>query len=246
MMSKTYTRPQGWQYWQSAARWLSAPHTLIAGTTGAGKSTVLNAVMWSLLGLYLPSQARYMLIDPKGTELRKFCGLSDYCAGYAVNARDAERILDRAITEMESRNRIAASKDPSGFNCDYNGPELYIIIDELADLMTEDNAREIKRKLQKLLQLGRSARVHVIAATQAPNRKIIPAELTLNFTNRVALRCVSAIESRQIVNVAGAERLPEHGRAIELSPKGLNTDLPLLFLPQDALKERCDYWRAHG
>ena len=195
---------------------LNAPHTLIAGTTGSGKSVLLNGIIRELMETYIPEQKKLILIDPKRVELSQYKN-TEFCTAYTSDYQTAITYLDNSIALIEDRYKAmerAGTKQTTQYH-------LYIIIDELADLMISPAAREIKLKMQKILQIGRAAGVHIIAATQAPNRKIIPAELVLNFTNRIALRCLSSIESRQIINISGAETLPKHGKGLYLSPDGV-------------------------
>lgn len=182
---------------------LKQTHTLIAGCTGCGKSVLLNDIIYSLPCV---TYAGIVLIDPKRVELRTYKRLP-HTLLYADTAKEAENVLYKMCVLMDSRYSEMTGKT-------YNGLPIYIIIDELADLFTADNARTIKKYLQRILQLGRAAGMHVITATQAPNRKIIPAEIVLNYTCRIGLHCLSPIESRQIIGVPGCEQLPKYGNAL--------------------------------
>jgi len=183
---------------------LIGSHTLIAGTTGSGKTVVLNNIIYQLIQKP-PTEARLILIDPKRVGLSRFKWLP-HIRNYCTESHQAINALKQAIDEMEHRYRlIDIGIHPTS--------TLYIIIDELADLMVTDR-KQIMPLLQRLLQLGREAKIKLIVATQAPSRKIIPAELTLNIDTRLALRCVSPIESRQIISRGGAETLPRYGRGI--------------------------------
>jgi len=107
----------------------------------------------------------------------------------------------------------------------YDGKPLYVVIDELADLVSNKKALEL---IIKIGRLGRAAQVHLICATQDPSRKTLPAALMQNFTTTVALRCRSAIESRQIIGIPGAEKLPKYGYGIQWDAEGThNIDIPL-------------------
>lgn len=191
---------------------LRAPHTLIGGTTGSGKSVLLNAIMYEYLHNYGVDN-RIILIDPKRVELSVYKDLPHTYA-YTSDPERACRLLDDVIETID--RRYSAMEQAHTRHC--ADGHIHIIIDELADMMISQCSRNFKLRLQKILQIGRACNVHVIAATQAPNRQIIPANLVLNFTNRVALRCLSAIESRQIVNIGGAETLPRYGQGLYLSP----------------------------
>ena len=111
----------------------------------------------------------------------------------------------------------------------FNGVRVYIIVDEIADLMTTCK-KQVLPMLQRIAQLGRACRFKLICATQCPSREILPAKLIVNFTGRVALRCLNAIESRQILNTKGAESLPRYGTGIFLDCSGIyhNIDIPMI------------------
>lgn len=144
---------------------------------------------------------------------------------------------------MEARYKILDAHKLKAWDVKF-GPRLVVFIDELADLMISDYRREIMRTIQRIVQLCRASGISLIAATQCPNRKTIPAEITLNFVNRIALRCISSIESRQIIQVAGAEKITEFGKAIMLSPKGIST-IPVPYIDEAFIEARCDYWRRN-
>lgn len=184
---------------------ISAPHTLIAGTTGSGKSTLMNGIIKE----FMNTNAYMILLDPKSVELSLYKDC-DKTIGYADKVDDIVYTLECIAETMEER--YSDMKDKRIRFTDEE--EIYVFIDELADLMISARKKEFLNTLQRILQKGRAAGIHVIAATQTPARKIIPAELVVNFTDRVALRCVSPIESRQIIDKTGAEKLPKHGKAI--------------------------------
>ena len=124
----------------------------------------------------------------------------------------------------------------------YSGAALYIIIDELADLMTTDR-RHVQPLLQRLAQIGRAANVHIIAATQCPLAAVIPTPIKVNFDARVALRTRSAQDSRNILGVKGCELLPRYGQGYYMTPDGLALyNIPM----QDpaSVKTMLDYWKC--
>ena len=221
--------------WAWADELINAPHVLIAGATGAGKNVFLDGMIWSLMGRTTPASARFVLVDPKRIELVKYRDTS-FCAGYASEPDDIITLIDDVINEMEKRYQ-AMQKESVTL---YKGPHLYLIIDELADLMVT-RKKDILPRLQRLAQLGRSARVHVWACSQSPSRRTIPAELTLNFTHKVALRCDSAIESRQVIGISGAEVLPKHGEVFVRMPGDLYRQ-KILITPEEKIAQRIDYW----
>lgn len=184
-------------------------HTLIGGCTGSGKSVLIN----SFIGYAYQNfkSDRFIFIDPKRVELAKYKDTRP-CFLYASENIDIINALKKGVDVMEMAYREMQAR---GLNESDKG-HLFIVIDELADLMTQKDVRAvIFPMLQRIAQLGRAAHIHLICATQAPSRKVIPAELTLNFTMRIALRCATAIESKQVLNgLDGAEELPKYGECL--------------------------------
>lgn len=175
-------------------------HLLIGGMTGAGKSVVIRGILWALMQ-HSPHRRKMVLIDPKRVELHPY-RRAPHCIGYAdtpdamaAAIADMCRVMDARYSTMQAQEMRETAE-----------PHIYIIIDELADLMDVCGAG-CKRDLKRILQLGRAAGIHVIAATQHPERRVLPAEIQLNFTAVLALPCKTAIESRQLIGQTGAERL---------------------------------------
>ncbi len=193
-------------------------HTLIAGSTGCGKSTLLHGIMRDLLIHYAPSEAKLVLIDPKMNELVDYRELP-HCEAYASETEDAIEVL-RGVAELMMRRYkvMGANKEKS-----YKGAKIFVVIDELLRLMISPRRKEVQLLLTDLLTLGRAAGIRIIAGTQVPSRKIIPAELVANFTLRIGMSCLSPIESRQIIGVKGCEELPKHGKAFVVCGSELMT-----------------------
>lgn len=189
---------------------LRQAHTLIAGQTGSGKSVMLNGIITTALK---QGGNKMIFVDPKRVELRIYKSLPN-CIAYANTPGETVTALNKAINTMEQRYKEAERKGDKI----YKGEPIYIFIDELADLLISAEGKQIKKQLQTLTALGRAALVKVICATQQPSRKMLPAELTLNFPSRVALHCQTAIESRQVINEKGAEELPMYGQCLYLRP----------------------------
>lgn len=218
-------------YWLFCEPLLHAPHILVAGATGSGKSVLINDFLYSAVALTEPRKDRWILIDPKRVELYPWAH-TWYTERYASEMPEIISALDFCISTMEHRY---ANMRNRGLTL-WDGADMWIIIDELADLMTT-NKKEIMPRLQRIAQLGRAAKIHLFCATQCPNRRVIPAELTLNFTHKIALRCDSAIESRQVLNDTGAELLPLHGTAILRAPGSL-TRLTIPMTSSEMLAKR--------
>lgn len=217
-----------------------AEHTLIAGTTGCGKSTLLNGMVRDMLIHYAPSQARLVLIDPKMNELTEYMELP-HCEAYANNVDDAIEVLRGVEGLMMSRYKVMGSKHEKK----YTGARVFVIIDELMPLMISPKKREVQLLLTQLLTLGRAANIRVIAATQVPNRKIIPAELVSCFTMRIGMSCLSPIESRQIIGFKGCEELPKHGKAYVVYGSELMT-ATLENTDPNEVAEVVRYWKSKG
>lgn len=179
-----------------------SPHILIAGTTGSGKSVALNNLIYTLL-LTQGNSPMFMFIDTKRVELKQYKSLPG-CVCYVTEPEDVSAYLEMVISEMDERYETMEGKET-------DMPHLYVVIDELADLIDEANVR---KQLVKIGRLGRAAHIHLLACTQDPSRFTLSAQLMQNFTTRIALRCRDNIESRQILGVTGADHLPKYGYGI--------------------------------
>lgn len=189
------------------------PHLLVAGATGSGKSVVVNGIITTLL-YRSPSQAQFILIDPKRVELSPYKDLP-HTLYYASEPRDMINALEIALEVVESRYTKMHERGERL----YSGGDVYVIIDEFADLMTT-NRREVAPLVQRLAQIGRASRVKTIVCTQSPIAKIIPTEIRCNYDSRVGLRTRSAQDSRNVLEHKGLEKLPMYGEAIYMTPKG--------------------------
>jgi len=187
---------------------LNQSHVLAAGCTGSGKSVLLDNLIYTH---FAAIDAAAVLLDPKRVGLRKWATDTRVVmhevtpAGIRAALAECCAVMDSRYSKMERRGLEET-----------DAPHVYLYIDELADLMQTDP--EAVNSLLHLLRLGRAAGVHVVAATQDPSRKTLPAALQQNFTGIFALRCRSRIESRQIIGYPGAEELPLYGQALYLTP----------------------------
>lgn len=225
-------------YWRNYADLINAPHLLVAGATGSGKSTFVHSLLYTLTALKHPSAASLILCDPKRVELSKW-RQTRFCGGYADNPADIVRLLSLVNNRMDAEYSWLQA---NGLDHTTRG-DIYIVIDELADLMTDKAVKEdCFRLLQRIAALGRAAKCHLICGTQAPSRAIIPAALTLNFTHKLGLRCDTAIESRQVINAPGCELLPPYGLGYLRSPRGLS-QLEISKTADAELLDRQTYWK---
>ena len=208
-------------------RVLGTAHTLIAGTTGSGKSVLLNSVIYSAYAAFPTYEdAQFWFFDLKRVELARYKN-TDQCISFITEPGLVGVALDTIVQVMESRY---SKMEPQGL-LKWDREQYYVFIDELADLMTVPG---VLPQLVKIGRLGRAAGIHLICATQDPSRRTLVASLMQNFTCCIALRCRSAIESRQIIGVAGAETLPRYGQALLWDAEGVTRfDVPMT--PDDVL-----------
>ena len=180
----------------------SRPHLLIAGATGSGKSVAVNGIIHSLIASRSPFDVQFVLIDPKKVELSQFTPLP-HVVRYASESGDIIRSLQWSVEETDRRFSIMQR---AGVRM-YDGPDLYVIIDELADLMTTMK-KDALPLLQRLAQIGRAAKVHVIACTQNVMAVTIPTVLKCNFSTILGIRTANAQQSRFLISATGCESLP--------------------------------------
>lgn len=238
-MRRPYILPEG-NIFPFYERLLSQKHLLIAGASGSGKSAVVNGLIHTALARFPGHEdgcVQFIFIDVKGFELSLYEHLPHTLA-YADQLEKAVRALDYAVEIIEQRNRQTKALGLRMFP----GGDVYIVIDEFADLMTTIGKR-IVPAVQRIAQIGRAARVHLILCTQCPLVEILPTKIKCNFDSVLALHTAKAQDSRNIIGIAGCESLPAHGSALYTEP-GLDiarvTGLPLI--PEDELKRRASHW----
>lgn len=237
MFDRYYHTPSG-DYSPLYADMLEQTHLLIAGATGSGKSVVINGIINAAL-LHSPAQIQFVLIDPKRVELCEYRRLphtirySSEPADMIAALRDAMAIVEQRYKAMQ---RAGARK--------FDGSHVYVIIDELADLMTTCK-RDVMPLIQRLCQIGRAARVHVIAATQCPIAAVIPTPIKVNFDSRVALRTRSAQDSRNIIGAAGCETLPRYGQGYYMTAEGM-TLYKLPMMDADETNRLIKWWMRNS
>ena len=215
---------------------LQQTHLLIAGATGSGKSTLIDGLLQTILHR-APTQAKYIILDRKFTTLRPYA--------QAPHSMRHARSLDEMITTLRDTIQLMQARFDYLEHHPANFSEIYLIIDELADLMTT-RKRDATPLLQELLQLSREAHIHIIAATQTPHHKILPTVITCNFPARVALKTATAGHSRIIIDQSGAELLPdpqtEH-RAQCIYRHGAITQVWNLPQPTNETDYLIQYWK---
>ena len=196
------------------------PHLLVAGTTGSGKSVCLNTMIVSLLYNASPDEVKILLIDPKQVEFGVYNGLPHLLVPVVSDPRKASGALGWAVTEMLSRYKTLNAcgvRDIGAYNslCEERDDlqkmcQIVIFIDELSDLMTVAPA-EVEDSIQRLAQMARAAGMHLVVATQRPSVDVITGVIKANIPSRIALTVKSQIDSRTIIDSAGAEKLMGYG-----------------------------------
>lgn len=216
------------------------PHLLIAGATGSGKSVTVNGIIYNLLSTRSPFECGFVLIDPKKVELIQYADLP-HTVRYASEPADIVRSLQWAVDETEARFRSMQAARIR----EYSGPHLYVIIDELADLMTTQKAETLPQ-LQRLAQIGRAARVHVIACSQNILAQTIPTVLKCNFPAVVGLRTATKQQSRFLISAPGCELLPDpkrEGKGYGFLRDGADLSKELIYkYPDEDIQKLVNYW----
>ena len=237
-----YITPSG-EYPRLFAHCLKQSHLLIAGASGSGKSVFENGLLYTAL-YNSPAQTRLILLDPKLTELSMYKNLP-HTLVYACEGKDMINALQYAVNLIMLRFKDAQRRKQR----EYDGSDVYVVVDELQDLMTT-HKRQAFPLLQRIAQIGRAARVHLIACTQSPISAVIPTQLKCNFDARIALRTACKQDSRNILDMNGCEKLPnphEVGKAYGYYRHGADTDLyELPHISEDKIEWIVDYWRRNG
>lgn len=215
---------------------LKQPHTLIAGATGSGKSVLINTIVHAAL-FSAPSQLQMILIDPKRVELNRYRRLP-HVLQYASEPENILQALIDAVDIMEYRYKRMQRKGSQR----WTRGEIYIIVDEFADLMTTQK-RETLPLLIRLAQLGRAAGLHLILATQRPTRDIVNGTIKVNIDARIALRCPTPQDSRNIIDQKGAELLPRYGHGYYLTPDTMQPVLvPIHMTSDEDIAAQIKHW----
>jgi len=218
------------------------PHLLIAGATGSGKSVALNGIIHSLLMTQSPFNCGFVLIDPKKVELSQYRNLP-HTEKYASEHPDIVRALQWSVDETERRFCTMQSQGVK----EYDGQHLYVVIDELADLMVSIK-KETLPLLQRLAQIGRAARVHCICCTQNVLAVTIPTVLKCNFSTILGLRTANKQQSRFLIAEGGCEMLPDpkrEGKGYGFLRDGADLEKLMIYkYPDEEIQFAIDWWTS--
>jgi S-DNA-T family DNA segregation ATPase FtsK/SpoIIIE len=244
------------------------PHILIAGATGAGKSSCINSVLSSILVRATPEQVRLILVDPKRVELGQYNGLPHLLTGVVTNPKRAANALAWAVHEMERRYDLLAEvgvRDITGYNAAYDRGELQIepglgeearsyerlpfilvVVDELNDLMMVA-ARDVEESICRIAQMARAVGIHLVIATQRPSVDVITGVIKANIPSRLAFAVSSLADSRVILDQPGAERLIGKGDMLLLSASSsVARRIQGAWVTEEEVRKLVAHWRRQS
>ncbi len=237
------------------------PHLLIAGATGSGKSVAINAIVASILTQATPDDVRLLMIDPKMVELNMFNGIPHLLSPVVIEVDRVVSLLKIAISEMEKRYRVfsqlgvrnldgyrklRAERLVRGDATLKNLPAIVIIIDELADLMMAA-PEEVEGLICRLAQLARATGIHLVIATQRPSVDVITGLIKANIPTRISFMVSSAVDSRTIIDMGGAERLLGRGDMLYLpADAGKPERIQGAFVADDEAERLITYWKQQA
>jgi S-DNA-T family DNA segregation ATPase FtsK/SpoIIIE len=247
------------------------PHVLIAGSTGSGKSVMINSLVMSVLYKSTPDEVRMIMVDPKRVELGMYEGIPHLLTPVITDPRKATNALKNAVLEMERRLRLLAehgARNIEQFNKKVRKlqeqprnlfeegdtaseelrplPFILILIDELADLMMLEG-RNVEESVTRLAQMARAVGMHLVLATQRPSVDVITGLIKANFPARISFRVATRVDSRTILDVMGAEHLLGKGDMLFLPPGSSRlTRVHGAFVTESEIMGVVDFWKAQG
>jgi DNA segregation ATPase FtsK/SpoIIIE, S-DNA-T family len=242
------------------------PHVLIAGQTGAGKSSCINSIVTSILMRTTPDEVRLILVDPKRVELGQYNNVPHLLTEVVTNPKKAANALDWAVREMEMRYDLLADvavRDITGYNAMYDKgdiptaddpdpdtgkayerlPFIVVVVDELADLMMVA-ARDVETSICRLAQMARAVGIHLVIATQRPSVDIITGVIKANIPSRLAFSVSTLADSRVILDQAGAEKLIGKGDMLLLNASSSRADrIQGAWVDEECVRKVVAHWK---
>jgi S-DNA-T family DNA segregation ATPase FtsK/SpoIIIE len=247
------------------------PHALIAGSTGSGKSVMINSLIMSILYKSTPDEVRMIMVDPKRVELGIYEGIPHLLTPVITDPRKATNALKNAVLEMERRLRLLAEQGVRNID-QYNKkirklqneprnlfeneetpveeakplPYILILIDELADLMILEG-RNVEESVTRLAQMARAVGIHLVLATQRPSVDVITGLIKANFPARISFRVATRVDSRTILDVMGAEHLLGKGDMLFLPPGSSRlTRVHGAFVTESEINHVVEFWKSQA
>ena len=249
----------------------SMPHLLIAGSTGSGKSVMINSLIMSILYKSTPDEVRMIMVDPKRVELGIYEGIPHLLTPVITDPKKATNALRNAVLEMERRLRLLAEQGVRNID-QYNKklrkneaeprslfeeeetpaeevkplPYILILIDELADLMMLEG-RNVEESVTRLAQMARAVGMHLVLATQRPSVDVITGIIKANFPARISFRVATRVDCRTILDGMGAEHLLGKGDMLFLPPGSSRfTRVHGAFVTETEINQVVDFWKAQA
>ncbi|MNH81255.1 DNA translocase SpoIIIE [compost metagenome] len=231
------------------------PHLLVAGATGSGKSVCINGIITSILYKAKPDEVKFLMVDPKMVELNMYNGIPHLLAPVVTDPRRASLALKKIVVEMEKRYEMfskSGARNVEGYNNMMKDnpaailPYIVVIVDELADLMMVA-ANDVEDAIARLAQMARAAGIHLIIATQRPSVDVITGVIKANIPSRIAFGVSSQVDSRTILDMAGAEKLLGRGDMLFM-PMGASKPVRVqgAFMSDQEVESIVDYVRGQA
>ncbi len=224
------------------------PHLIVAGASGSGKSSLLHAMLCSLLMRCRPDQLQLVLVDTKRVELTPYRGIPHLLRPVIVEADEAVAVLESLVDEVERRYMLLeqeGARDIGAYRARGRRlPNILCVIDEFADLMMQSRKR-VEAAVTRLGQLGRACGVHLVLGTQSPHATVLSGLIKANIPARIALRVASGVHSRVAIDQGGAETLLGHGDALLQDGQGVGLQrFQSAFVPAELLEQIVAHWKS--
>lgn len=234
-------------------------HLLVAGSSGSGKSIFIHTLLMSILYKYSPDDVRFIMIDPKRVEFTMYAHLPHLMLPDVVDEHDkALKVLNWTVSEMENRYKLLKSTQSQNIEQYNKLPEvmsgkenkmtyLIIVVDELAELMGGALKKDFEAAIQRITQLGRAAGIHMVLATQRPSVDVVSGTIKNNLPSRVAFALASAIDSKTVLDVGGAEKLLGKGDML-FAPQDMNVKIRLqaAFCDNEEIRNAINYIKENN